>query len=128
MKASFEDWRNNALPGNLPRSVDSARHPWLFKGAVYLQVFQDALGEREEQGYATIAYGRRLGMMENSCLALLLAGARVRDAVVLCEGGQTPLILQPMGRAFELIGDSYVHGMMEGELFRPLELMAMSIV
>jgi hypothetical protein len=46
---------------------------------------------------------------------------------VLCEGGQTPLILRSNGWAFDLVGDSYVHGMMKGELFRPFESKTISI-
>ena len=129
MKASYHDWRHNAMPGSLPKSVDSARHPWLFKGAVFLQLFKDVVdGEIAEQEYTTMAYGRRLGTTRNGYLALLPAETRVGDAVVLCEGGTTPLILRSAGWAFELVGDGYVHGMMQGELFRPLEMTPMSVV
>jgi Heterokaryon incompatibility protein (HET) len=128
MKADYEDWRGNALPGNLPKHVDSTKHPWLFKGAVWLQVFQDAAGKSEQRQYTTMAYGRRLGKTSNGYLALLPADTRVGDSVVLCEGGQTPLILRSNGSAFELVGDSYVHGMMNGELFRPLESTTIRIV
>jgi hypothetical protein len=75
-----------------------------------------------------MAYGRQLGRTSRGYLALLPAATIVGDSVVLCEGGQTPLILRSNGCAFELVGDSYVHGMMKGELFRPLESKTISIV
>jgi hypothetical protein len=128
MKAACEDWRGNALPSNMVKQVDSTRHPWLFKGAVWLQVFQDAASKAEKRQYTTMAYGRRIGRTSRGYLALLPADTVVGDSVVLCEGGQTPLILRPNGRNFELVGDSYVHGMMKGELFRPLESKTLSIV
>jgi hypothetical protein len=127
MKADCEDWRRNALPGNMVKQVDSKRHPWLFKGAVWLQIFQDAAGKFEKTQYTTMAYGRRLGRTSRGYLALLPADTIVGDSVVLCEGGQTPLILRSNGWAFDLVGDSYVHGMMKGELFRPLESKTISI-
>lgn len=74
-----------------------------------------------------MAYGRRLGRTSRGYLALLPADTIVGDSVVLCEGGQTPLILRFNGWAFDLFGDSYVHGMMKGELFRPLESKTISI-
>jgi hypothetical protein len=39
IKADYEDWRGNALPSKMVKQVDSRRYPWLFKGAVWLQLF-----------------------------------------------------------------------------------------
>jgi hypothetical protein len=117
MKSDCEDWRRNLLPGSLPKKIDATRHPRLFKGAVFLQVFQDVARKTEKRQYTTMAYGRRLGITSKGYLALLPAQTRIGDSIVLCDGGQTPLILRPKGGAFELVGDSYIHGMMRRELY-----------
>lgn len=38
------------------------------------------------------------------------------DIAVILYGCNVPLILRPIGSRFELIGDAYVHGIMDGEL------------
>ncbi|KAM7184773.1 Heterokaryon incompatibility protein (HET) domain containing protein [Naviculisporaceae sp. PSN 640] len=134
MKSYYEDWRGNVLPGNLPKAVDSSRHPRLFKGAVFVQVLQDAWapreGKKKHEDYPTMAYGRRLGKTKGGYLALLPGVTRVGDVVALCEGGKTPLVLRSRGygNLFELVGDCYVHGVMNGEMFRPVELSILTLV
>jgi len=39
------------------------------------------------------------------------------DGVVLVKGGRMPLILRKTGRNLTLIGDCYIHGIMQGEAF-----------
>jgi len=39
------------------------------------------------------------------------------DRICVFEGGKVPLILRPNGVLWELIGDSYIHGIMMGEAF-----------
>jgi hypothetical protein len=45
--------------------------------------------------------------------------AAAGDQIMLCKGGKLPLVLREVGgtRNWELIGDSYVHGMTNGELW-----------
>ncbi|KAH7359733.1 heterokaryon incompatibility protein-domain-containing protein [Pyrenochaeta sp. MPI-SDFR-AT-0127] len=43
--------------------------------------------------------------------------ASAGDSVGVFEGGKVPLLLRPKGDDWELIGDSYVHGIMEQEAF-----------
>ena len=43
--------------------------------------------------------------------------AEVGDYIVLAKGGRLPLVLRPKGKEWEFIGDCYVHGMMDGELW-----------
>ncbi|KAI3535435.1 hypothetical protein CSPX01_11389 [Colletotrichum filicis] len=55
--------------------------------------------------------------------------AQVEDYVVLLEGLRTPFVLRKVlndiesGSAdeFQIIGDCYVHGIMDGELLRPID-------
>ncbi|KXH50188.1 hypothetical protein CSIM01_07412 [Colletotrichum simmondsii] len=55
--------------------------------------------------------------------------AQVEDYVVLLEGFRTPFVLRKIldddessdGDKFHIIGDCYVHGIMDGELLRPID-------
>ena len=117
-KASQEDREKNELPRPLLNKVSFDEHPWLFKGATFLQLFQDAATPEnpEKKQYNTMAYGRRMARTENGHFALVPSKTQVGDSVAVCKGGQTPLILRGQQTDLELIGDSYVHGIMNGEL------------
>jgi hypothetical protein len=41
--------------------------------------------------------------------------ARVGDKVCLLEGAQFPIILRPNGDSWVVVGESYIHGIMDGE-------------
>lgn len=43
--------------------------------------------------------------------------AEVGDYIVLAKGGRMPLVLRPNGKDWEFIGDCYIHGLMNGELW-----------
>lgn len=43
--------------------------------------------------------------------------AEVGDYIVLAKGGRMPLVLRPKGKDWEFIGDCYIHGIMNGELW-----------
>ena len=66
----------------------------------------------------------QMGMHFNRCMIRTYKGyiglatelVQVGDLIVLMEGGKVPLILRPGDeRAWELVGDIYVHGAMSGE-------------
>nr|OQO22671.1 hypothetical protein B0A51_16499 [Rachicladosporium sp. CCFEE 5018] len=64
------------------------------------------------------AYNRRTGRTAQGRLALLPRSAAVGDLVAVCKGGRVPLCLRPTDElAFTLIGEAYVHGVMDGEAF-----------
>ena len=67
--------------------------------------------------YLTMAFGRKLARTEKGYLALVPAETRVGDSVGLFKGGKTPLVIRPVGDSWQLVGDSYVHGIMNGEAF-----------
>jgi hypothetical protein len=62
--------------------------------------------------------GRRFGMTEKGYFSLVSDQAQVGDSIALCMGGDFPLVVRRRGECWELIGDSYVHGIMDGEGFR----------
>ena len=67
--------------------------------------------------YLTMAFGRKIARTGNGFIALVPAGAQSGDSVALCKGGKTPVILRPYASTWKLIGDCYVHGIMDGEAF-----------
>ncbi|GAB1313504.1 hypothetical protein MFIFM68171_03714 [Madurella fahalii] len=69
-------------------------------------------------GLLECVYERRLGRGEDGLLALLPAAAEVGDRVVLVKGGRVPLVLRHDGeRGYRFVGEAYVHGAMDGEMF-----------
>lgn len=50
-------------------------------------------------------------------LAVVPAASRLEDAVALCKGESVPLVLRYHAEGFQLIGECYVHGVMNGEAF-----------
>jgi hypothetical protein len=67
---------------------------------------------------------RRLLVSDNDrWLGLAPMDAQVGDKIVLLGGGKVPYILRPKDGAetgyYELIGDAYVHGIMDGEAWNP---------
>ncbi|KAI1175482.1 heterokaryon incompatibility protein-domain-containing protein [Nemania sp. FL0916] len=64
-------------------------------------------------------YERRLARCENGYLALVPARAEVGDRIVLAKGGTVPLLLRSATGSAQskLVGEAYVHGIMDGEVF-----------
>ncbi|TGJ85655.1 hypothetical protein E0Z10_g3126 [Xylaria hypoxylon] len=69
-------------------------------------------------------YERRLARCGNGYLALVPEAAEKRDRIFLVEGGMVPLVLreeQSEGtteKRYRLVGEAYVHGVMNGEAFK----------
>jgi len=45
---------------------------------------------------------------------------RVRDLIAIVLGCSTPLVIRPKGDVFQMLGEAYVHGVMDGEAMRGL--------
>jgi hypothetical protein len=60
---------------------------------------------------------RRMIKTEKGYIGLAPRLAQVGDQIGLFKGGKMPLILRPHGSNWQLIGDSYIHGIMRGEGF-----------
>ena len=63
--------------------------------------------------------GRRMVVTQKGYLGLAPDLAEEGDCVVLVKGGRVPLVLRRIdkGERWELVGDSYVYGIMHGERF-----------
>ena len=60
-------------------------------------------------------YRRRLAITAKGYFALVPAESKVGDKVAILKGGKLPLIMRAKGNVYRLIGESYVHGIMNGE-------------
>jgi len=107
--------------------VDSLFRPLAFVG--YLKRTW-----REYSQFARLlepVYERRLGRGEDGFLSLLPGEAEVGDRLVLVEGGRVPLLLRRdrVGgeRLYRLVGEAYMHGIMDGERFQEGKCVEMKI-
>lgn len=75
-----------------------------------------------------ITSNRALGVTKSGYLALLPKGARIGDCIVVLDGGPVPFVLRSAhsceassrlahgGQRWSLVGEAYVHGLMDGEV------------
>lgn len=72
--------------------------------------------ERFRGANAKWCYNRRFFMTEAGRLGWTVDGARVGDEICVLYGGAYPFVLRPDGDGrHTIVGDSYTHGLMEGE-------------
>jgi Heterokaryon incompatibility protein (HET) len=77
-------------------------------------------------GYATWGFAARMAMAvrqrrmirtQKGFVGLASGEAMIGDSVVLFQGGHVPVLLRWMGTHWQLVGDAYLHGIMNGEAF-----------
>jgi hypothetical protein len=92
--------------------------------------------EAEINAFGNFVYsatvGRKLFISkEKGWLGLAPMNAEVGDRIALLEGGNVPYILRPKlfgENEWEIIGDAYVHGIMDGECWKPDQLVEIILV
>nr|OQO30712.1 hypothetical protein B0A51_01836 [Rachicladosporium sp. CCFEE 5018] len=117
-KRVFEEWLGTLSPVRNLLLMKSAAtklyKPLAFAG--YLRKTWQSFGE-----FSVVldhVYNRRMGRTAKGRLALLPRSAGVGDLIVVCKGGRVPLCLRPADQVtFTLMGEAYVHGVMNGEAF-----------
>lgn len=70
-----------------------------------------------------MAAGRRFFISSQGLMGLASENAQVNDQIWVLNGGNVPLVIRPLlyqhdgspGNEFTFVGDSYVHGIMNGE-------------
>jgi hypothetical protein len=72
--------------------------------------------------------GNRVARTDNGLLGVVPHNTRVGDDVALLVGGRCPFVIRKHGRKWKLVGDSYVYGMMEGEMWDEVSCEAMDFV
>ena len=84
--------------------------------------FFDA-GDFEREGEHVLHYAqwRRLAYSMNGYMALVSHQAKVGDLLYALFGGSVLYVLRPKGDQFILVGECYVHGLMDGEAMQFLD-------
>lgn len=60
---------------------------------------------------------RRMGLTSDGTVCLLPGATQPGDSLALLRGGRVPFVLRKCGENWKLVGECYVHGVMEGELW-----------
>jgi hypothetical protein len=73
---------------------------------------------------STCCDGRRFAVTENNMMAIVPRFTEIGDEVCLVSGAQKPVLLRvgdedenEKGGRWRVVGDCYVHGIMDGELW-----------
>ncbi|KAI0544137.1 heterokaryon incompatibility protein-domain-containing protein [Xylaria curta] len=114
---SFSNWLVRWLD-RCPR-VRSPRFPYIYYTIIFATIHARGLrrfSQYDDQLIRTITAVRT----EKGYIGLAPATVRPGDLVILCKGGKKPLIVRPAftepnSKRLTLIGDTYMHGIMEGE-------------
>jgi hypothetical protein len=74
-----------------------------------------------EQSIQIMQSGRRLITTTNGYIGLAPSGVERGDKVCVLLGCHVPLVLRPVGGQFKVLGDAYLHGIMQGEAVQDFE-------
>jgi hypothetical protein len=117
---TFRQWREERWDATFLRNAGIDRWPALHKGLSMTGLFLTYTNKPQPfQGMFAGAMLRRLCWTERGYLGLVPSEARLGDEVWLLKGCRVPLVLRRVGDGEdrELVGDSYIHGVMYGEAF-----------
>ena len=81
-----------------------------------------------EMGYRAVSQGRRFFTSLGGYMGIGPARMRPGDSLSVFLGGNVPWIVRQEGLEFELIGECYVHGIMDGELMQTAHLPVQDLV
>jgi hypothetical protein len=63
--------------------------------------------------------GKAILRHESGIYFALVTGHTIQgDHVALLRGGRYPVVLREIGPSWEIIGECYIHGIMQGELYQ----------
>lgn len=71
----------------------------------------------EWQYYTQACHNRRIIKTSREYFGLVPVDTRRGDVVALFAGSRVPLIIRPTGQRWRLVGECYIHGVMDGEAF-----------
>ncbi|KAK5069035.1 hypothetical protein LTR70_010774 [Exophiala xenobiotica] len=66
-------------------------------------------------------FGRAFAVSELGLLMLVPAEAQIGDGIAFVQGSEVPFILRPSRADVLFIGECYIHGLMDGEVWREIE-------
>lgn len=73
--------------------------------------------------------GRRMVVLSNHYIGLVPAGSQKDDLIWILKGGKVPFVLRRVSGedCWELIGEAYIHGIMQGQAFNRRKLQTVSL-
>jgi hypothetical protein len=107
--------------GNMPSLPGQTYSPRRKKGFYTLNNLRSRQPQKtlEElrKSFLTAARNRRFAVTDKGYFALVPRGTRVGDSICVSERGHVPFVIRlgEAGDGYELLGESYVHGIMQGE-------------
>jgi hypothetical protein len=75
-----------------------------------------SFGDRLEGLLSHASHGRRFLMTENQMMGICPPETQIGDTVTILSGGKVPFILRKQGDYYNLIGECYIHGLMNSEI------------
>jgi hypothetical protein len=93
----LSSWIQSACAGNVPQLKQPLNHP-------YWRKLQRCIRDVS-----------RLATTDSGYLAMVPPSSQPGDLICVMFGGRFPLVLRPVNGGYHLIGDAYVHGIMNGE-------------
>jgi hypothetical protein len=91
------------------------------------------MASNEEDAFATYtsqSVRRRLGFTQSGRVCLLPSRAELGDKIAVLRGGRVPLLLRARGdgSSRELVGEAFVYGIMDGEVFNEARCVDFKII
>ncbi|KAL6704305.1 hypothetical protein ACN47E_008369 [Coniothyrium glycines] len=119
--STFLQWDKYYRPGSRLRKVigssvaRSSAYAWFTLGLNISKQITQAPPEFGFDGLLTMSSGRRFVRTSKGHMGIAPRKTQIGDSVALFRGGGSPLVIRPAGQNWELIGESYMHGMMDAE-------------
>lgn len=81
-----------------------------------------------EYPFKVVSASRRFATTRKGSIGFVPEQSRTGDVVTILAGGCVPIVLRPLpqnesssGTRYQVLGDAYIHGMMDGEVFQTAE-------
>jgi hypothetical protein len=86
--------------------------------------------EELRRSFVAAAHNRRFVVTDKGYFALVPRGARIGDSICVLERGHVPFVIRPGGTrdGYEMLGESYVHGIMQGEVMEIEDILLEHVV
>jgi hypothetical protein len=125
LKQDFKNWWSVARYGRivLTSSALSILEPISVLAAFYLTLANMRFLKDADKSFIRLrskmmaTAHRRFFRTAESYLGLGPHTMQTGDQIILCKGARVPFVLRPKGSEWELVGDCWVHSIMQGEAF-----------
>ena len=84
---------------------------------ITLQVISHALCQQYVLSHQQWTRGRFLCVTEAGVLGWVPRGTQIDDMICLLKGSTVPFVLRPVGEEWKLVGEAYLHSVMQGQLY-----------